>query len=250
MQSCCHPVAAGAASIDLPLIFLTGLTMSVGHCVGMCGPIQAAFCVGQNRRGATGMRLLPPLLRYHGGRILSYGLIGAAFGLLGSATRLAGSTAGVQGSLSLVAAVLMLVVATAMLGLLPVGDWSGPAGWGSAVSRRIKSFLSGETGLRQFGLGVANGFLPCGPVVAVALTAAAAANVFVGVMLMGIYGLGTLPLLLVLGFASGRIGPKLRSRLNRLGAILVLLVAAQLALRGLAAFGVVRHLVFGRFVIW
>jgi hypothetical protein len=250
MQSCCHPVAAGAASIDLPLIFLTGLTMSVGHCVGMCGPIQAAFCVGQNRRGATGKRLLPPLLRYHLGRILSYAVIGAALGLLGSATQLAGSTRTVQGTLSLAAAVLMFVVSAGMLGLLPYGDWSGPASWGNAVTRRIKGFLAGETGARQFGLGVANGFLPCGPVIAVALTAAAAASALVGVLLMGIYGLGTLPVLLVLGFASGRIGPKTRQRLNRLGAVLVLLVAAQLALRGLAALEVVRHLEIGRVVIW
>lgn len=224
--------------------------MSVGHCVGMCGPIQAAFCVQQNRRGREGRRLLPPLLRYHLGRILSYALIGAALGLLGSATRLAGSTTTLQGALSLGAAALMLVVSAGMLGLLPFGEWSGPAGWGKAVTRRIQGFLAGETGARQFGLGVANGFLPCGPVIAVALTAAAAANALVGVLLMGIYGLGTLPVLLVLGLASGRIGPRVRQRLNRLGAVLVLLVAVQLALRGLAALGVVRHLEVGRVVIW
>ena len=43
MDSCCHPLAAeGAPSLDLLLIFVTGLTISLGHCIGMCGPIQGA----------------------------------------------------------------------------------------------------------------------------------------------------------------------------------------------------------------
>ena len=120
-------------------------------------------------------------------------------------------------------------------------------GW---VTGRIRGLLSGETGTRQLGLGVANGFLPCGPVLAVALSAAAAASVWVGMLLMLVYGLGTVPVLVVLGMASSRIGPRLRHRFNLVGAIFVLFLAIQLTLRGLSTLGVLPHLRFGDFVIW
>ena len=103
---------------------------------------------------------------------------------------------------------------------------------------------------RQFGLGLANGFLPCGPVLAVAFTAAAAAHAGIGMLLMLVYGLGTLPVLLVLAGLGSRLGPRLRQRFSAVGAALVMLLAAQLVLRGLAGLSVVPHLRWGEFVVW
>ena len=148
------------------------------------------------------------------------------------------------------AGALMLVLSLGLLGLVPTQRWAEPAVVGGWVTGRIRGFLSGETGRRQLGLGVANGFLPCGPVLAVALSAAAAADPLVGMILMLVYGLGTIPVLLVLGLASSKIGPRLRRRFNAVGAVLVLLLAAQLILRGLSTLGVLSHLKFGEFVVW
>ena len=239
-----------AASLDVPLLLLTGLTISLGHCIGMCGPIQAGFCLAQERRGARGWSLLPPLLRYHSGRVFSYMVIGALFGLIGSATRLAGPATTMQGALALGAGALMLALALGLLGWLPTRRWAEPASASAWVSGRIRGFLSGETGWRQLGLGVANGFLPCGPVLAVALTAAAAADPFVGMLLMLVYGAATVPVLVIFGTASSRLGPRLRHRFNTIGAVFVLLLGVQLGLRGLAVLGVLPHLRFGEFVVW
>jgi sulfite exporter TauE/SafE len=251
MDSCCHPLAEqGAASVDFLLVFLTGLTMSLGHCLGMCGPIQAAYCLEQERQGHRGFRLTLPLLRYHLGRIAGYAMIGAFFGLLGSATLLTGATRTFQGWLALVAAFLMIAFVLGLWGAGRFGSALDAFGIGDRVAARVRRFLTAPSGVGQLQLGVANGFLPCGPVIAVAITAAAAAHVLIGMGLMAVYGLGTLPVLFVMGLVSGRLGPRVRQRLSRIGTALIVALAVQLALRGLATLGVLPHLRFGDVVIW
>ncbi len=251
MDSCCHPlVAEGAASLDLALVALTGLTVSLGHCVGMCGPIQTAFAMERDRQGARGGALLGSLLLYHGGRILAYGLIGAAFGLAGATVRLGSGAREVQGVLALVLGGGMLLLALSMLTGFGSAGLPDPWGVGRRVGERIRRLIAARSARSQAALGLANGFLPCGPVLAVALGAAAAAHPGVGGLLLVLYGLGTLPVLLILGLAAARISPAVRARLNRLGAVFLAAVAAQLVLRGLATLEVVPHLRWGEFVVY
>ena len=99
-------------------------------------------------------------------------------------------------------------------------------------------------------LGLANGFLPCGAVAAVALTAAASAHGGVGALLLLVYGAGTIPVLLAMGLVSTRLRPGLRARWYRVGASLVLVLAVQLILRGLAVMGALPHFRLGAVVFW
>jgi sulfite exporter TauE/SafE len=251
MQHSCHPlVETGSPSIDIPLLLLTGFTISLGHCIGMCGPIQTAFSLQLGPPAGKPWRLLPALLRYHSGRLLSYTLIGAAFGLVGSATRLTGATTTVQGTLAIVAGALMALVALGVMGFAPTQSWAEPKGAGEFVVRRMKGLLTSPGRGRQFALGVANGFLPCGPVLAVALSAVAAAHLLVGMLLLFVYGVGTVPVLIVLGLAASRIGVRARKWFYRVGGVMVLLIALQLVLRGLAVLGALPHLRLGPVVIW
>jgi len=249
MAPSCHPLAeAGVPSLDLPLLLLTGFTVSLGHCIGMCGPIQTAFSLEQSREGSK--RLFPSLLLYHGGRVLAYVAIGAAFGLVGAATRFADTTRSVQGAVSLGAGLLMVVVALGVMGFAPVRGWAEPDVGASFLTERMRPLLAGRGRFQRVGLGFLNGFLPCGPVYAVALSAAAAAHVLVGMLLLGVYGLGTVPVLLGLGMASSRIPPHVRGGFHRAAGVLLLLLAVQLGLRGAATLGWLGHLHLGRFVIW
>jgi sulfite exporter TauE/SafE len=67
---------------------------------------------------------------------------------------------------------------------------------------------------------------------------------------MAMYGLGTLPVLVALGLGAGRVGPALQKRLTWLGALVVLLLAAQLGLRGAATLGWIGHWRLGEVVIF
>ena len=250
VDSCCHPIAAGEPSADLALLFLTGITVSLGHCVGMCGPLHAAFVGAQTAPASRGFRLILPLARYHGGRILGYVIIGAALGLVGTVGRWSGLGLRGQAVLSVALGALLLVTALGAGGPHALETLPGFSRVGQAVSRRMRRLLASPRGRNQFSLGLANGFLPCGPVLAVALTAAATAHPGIGMLLMLVYGLGTLPALLLLAAVTSRLGTWGRRLVSRAGTFLLVLLGLQLALRGLAGLGVVRHLRFGEVVIW
>ena len=61
-------------TFELTPLFLLGFLGS-GHCIGMCGPLVVAF-PGQSGRFSAH-------LCYHGGRLLTYVVIGAVMGALG-----------------------------------------------------------------------------------------------------------------------------------------------------------------------
>ena len=189
MAPSCHPLASDSASLDLPLMFLTGMTVSLGHCLGMCGPLQSAFAMRAKSRGS----LAPALLRYHGARIAAYALLGGVLGWLGTMARLGSVTASVQAVLSLFLGLVMIAVAVGLMGVLGWPEVLRP----SLPSRWLSHTRGGSSDLL---LGLANGFLPCGAVAAVALSAIAAAHAGIGAILLLVYGAGTLPVLLAAGW--------------------------------------------------
>lgn len=251
-MDCCSgaEVAQSAEPLRLALMFLTGLTMSFGHCLGMCGPIVSTFAVSQQDPARSRWQILPAMLRYHGGRILAYVLIGGLLGAVGTAAGLAGTTKGIEAALSVLLGVIMFALALGLMGLLPIQRWLEHAPLGRAVPNAIAASIRSRVPGRQFGLGVANGFLPCGPVFAVALSAAATQSPWRGMAAMLLYGLGTVPALLLLAFGTSALRPMGRRVLQRAGSALVLLIAVQLVLRGTAAFGAVPHLKLGPVVFW
>ena len=254
MPDCCAH-AAGVPPTQLALLVSAGLVMSLGHCLGMCGPIVGAFAVRQRAQGATSRRLALSTLLYHSGRITAYAMIGAALGLLGSVV--ARQDHPFQGWLSILAGILMVLLGLGLLGLLPTQHWvesgirrAGRAGPGWSVGRTVGSLLGARGWGRYLALGFANGFLPCGPVAAVGLSAAAAGSPARGALAMLAYGLGTIPALFVLGMSAGSLPASTRARLFRLGAVLVLVIGVQLCLRGLHNLGLAGGCKIGPVVLW
>lgn len=238
-----------ARSLDVLMLLGAGLAMSLGHCIGMCGPLVGTLA-GAQRAGGMGLGAVAVShLIYHTGRIGSYAVIGLVFASVGSALDLAIDSRGPAGYLSLAVGVLMVVLGLGLLGLLPVR--------GLLESRKLAGLVMRVTGaLRQrrgpgtwLLLGVANGFLPCGPVYAVA-TGTVASRPLAGAAAMLLFGLGTIPALVAFALGAARISPGVQRRFNRLAAILVLLIGVQLALRGAAALGWIGHLKFGSLVIY
>jgi sulfite exporter TauE/SafE len=251
MNDCCqHAANAGIGSLSLALLFTTGLLMSLGHCIGMCGPIVGAFSVGQKARGATPRALVLATGLYQGGRVMSYVLIGGFFGLLGSGASRLGDTGLLKGLVSILAAGLMLILGIGLLGILPSQHWLDRLPFARRASQAIARFLRTPKPIGQIGLGLANGFLPCGPVAAAALTAAAAASVPRGMLAMLAYGLGTVPILFALSLGMGALGRAVRLRFYRMGAVLVLLIGVQLGLRGFHGLGWIEGMRIGEMVLW
>ena len=242
MEPCCVGVDP-AEPLQGLLLLGTGVTMSLGHCVGMCGPILGAYAAAQ--RPGVGTFAL-----YHAGRVTSYVILGTAFGALGSAAGWFEATSRAQAALSIAVGLVMVALALGLFGVLPTRTWIESSALAGRVTRRLGALLATRTVRGRFALGVTNGFLPCGPVLVIALAAATAGDAFRGGISLLLYGLGTVPALVLLGLGAGRLGTVARTRIFRAGSVLVTVLAIQLILRGLAAWGILPHVHLGSVVLW
>ncbi len=193
-------------SISLLSAFLVGLLGGV-HCVGMCGGIVTALTLGLPGQVRTTSRMLPFLLAYNAGRLSSYTLAGGLMGGIGWMAIHWAAIRQVQMGLQVVAALFMVA-----LGLYLGGWWRGLSlveSLGSRLWRHIepfaRRFMPVRTVSRAFVLGVFWGWLPCGLVYSVLIWSISSGGPLYGAGLMLAFGIGTLPLMLVLGAATGRV---------------------------------------------
>jgi sulfite exporter TauE/SafE len=233
----------------LPLLpfFAAGLVGSV-HCAGMCGGIVGAFSMAAPRRAfpvpvavvnAPALALDGALrvLAYNAGRIGSYMAAGAlAGGLLGGVRQLAGAA-----PLQLAAywlANLMLVA----LGLYLMDAWHGLARvesvgkllW-SRLQPLTRRLLPVDHPVKALALGALWGWLPCGMVYSMLMSAMLSGSAGSGAAVMLAFGLGTLPALITLGIFGNLLQAWTRRRGVRLGAGLLVLSFGLLGLARAAA---------------
>jgi sulfite exporter TauE/SafE len=195
-------------------VFLVGLAGSV-HCVGMCGGIVGALSAAAPAparalasvipiRPQAGAVSVSRVLAYNGGRIASYMMAGALAGsLAGGAVRLTQLA-----SLQLIfywIANLMLVA----LGLYLMDAWRGLLRLEAAGQRAwrhllplLKWLLPMDSAPKALALGALWGWLPCGMVYSVLLTALMSGSAASGAAVMLAFGLGTMPMLFGLGMAG------------------------------------------------
>ena len=194
--------------------FLVGLLGGV-HCVGMCGGIVGALCLGlDDKKGGlknTGAQksiknTFPYLLFYNLGRIGSYILAGILMGGLGWLGSHLFTLYSIQQGLEIFAACFMfalgLYIAGWWTGLSKIERWGGNFIWKrlEPLGRRFMPVTSYRHALL---LGVVWGWLPCGLVYSVIIWTISTQSPLEGGLLMLSFGLGTLPNLLLMGiFAS------------------------------------------------
>lgn len=192
------------SALTLTSAFLLGLFSSV-HCIGMCGGIVGALCLNipapvRNNK----LKLVTFITALNTGRIVSYMMAGVIAGGLGLG--LLGSFNYDQNHniLRYVAAGVMIVTGLYLSGWMPQLSRVEKIGiplWKKLepLSRR---FLPLNTLTRALTYGLVWGWLPCGLVYFVLLTAIANADVQFGALLMLSFGLGTLPTLMTAGLVA------------------------------------------------
>jgi sulfite exporter TauE/SafE len=225
-------------------LFLSGLLGSLGHCLGMCGPLVTMFGIQLKARRPAGW---PYHLLYHASRLGVYVLFGAMAGGLGSVLGLGDSLGKVAGTVSLLLGLGVVLLGMGYLGWLPLGRIEGAGAW---LSRAMSWALQQGSSARVLALGALNGLLPCGLVYSALLVAASTGGPLTGAAGMVVFGLGTLPALMAVGVGAGALSARVRQVFVRVAGVLILVVGLQLALRGLAAWGVVPHLHLGRLMLW
>lgn len=214
---------------------LVGLLGGV-HCAGMCGGIVAllgASLSGPHRHAM--------LAAYHGGRIASYTFIGALFGGLGERLVHGLGLPQAQAVLALAGGAFLVLLGLYLGGWWPVLARLERLG-GRLVWRRLeplgRRFLPPAGPGQAVLLGMVWGWLPCGLVYSVALWALAAGSALRGATLLLAFGLGTLPNLLLLGWAAVRMQVWFRRPgFRRLAGGLVIALGAVMLVRAATLLG-------------
>ena len=187
------------------------------HCAAMCGGIvgaHAAIPIKVIPIGAPPtQRQTRPLTRnlaFNAGRIASYTLAGALAGSISAATFVIHDSMALRQALFVLANVMLIA-----LGLYLAGLWRGITvleRGGALLWRRIQPFAAAllatpRPALRHsLALGTLWGWIPCGLVYAMLVSALASGNAAHGALIMFAFGLGTLPNLLALGWAGAWLG--------------------------------------------
>ncbi len=211
------------------MVFLGGLLGS-SHCVGMCGAFVFSIGAGAPSWRANFARQLV----YASGRIFTYAAAGAIVGYGGwRLTKALPPLVHVQAWLCLAAGALLVVQ-----GLSAAGIWS----WLRPKARRtpcmtaqlFASFLNAPRLGQVFLAGMLNGLLPCGLVYAYLALAAATGTLSGGFVHMALFGLGTLPIMVLTGCGGAMLGLASRRRLLHVAAWCVVLTGALSVSRGMA----------------
>eukprot|EP01030_Chromulinospumella_sphaerica_P007536 gene7536-7366_t len=186
-------------------------------------------------------RPLTRVLAYNAGRISSYMVAGALAGGLASGAQSLSALAGVQlgfywlANLMLVALGLYLMNAWQGLALLEQG---GRVLWQAAqpaIAPVMKSLMPATRPHQAYILGALWGWLPCGMVYSVLLTAMLSGSATNGAAVMLAFGLGTLPMLTGLGLLGARLQRALQRPPVRLACGLLVLAFGLLGLPAEAA---------------
>lgn len=192
------------------MLFAVGLLTSV-HCIAMCGGMNLAQSLGSGNEHPLRRSIL-----YNLGRLTSYTLIGGVLGFIGEKAAI---TLRVRGMIGLAVGILMLVMGLRMMGVLSF--------------KRFRHFkipaplAKGLSALRRhgaFGIGLANGFMPCGPLQSMQIYAIACGSFWMGAASMFFFCLGTIPLVLFFGAVAGALKLKWRTLILQIGSGLLVLM--------------------------
>ena len=200
------------------MAFVTGL-LGTGHCIGMCGGLVSALSLSEaGRQGGWFFHLL-----YNLGRISTYTFIGAVVGWLGSALAYTDRFKMVTRSLLIGSDVFVILVGLGTAGLftwLNVSklDFPGPM---KAMTIAVAGLRRLPPAISALPLGLLFGFIPCGYLYAVAITAAQSASVATGALMLFAFGLGTAPSLLLFGGAAPWLSGRARTGMLRIAGLVV-----------------------------
>lgn len=223
------------SELSLLVVFLTGLLGGV-HCAGMCGGIVSALGMMQQRQASSiggipvstvpashmNMSVAKPSAfmsvgLYNTGRISMYTLLGALVGAVGSVVWLMDSLLPIQQIAYFISNILIILMGLYVIGVRQVASIAEAAGvrlwrWISPAATRR---LAGAGMLNSLVAGGLWGMVPCGMVYAVLSVALVSGSAFNGAMLMLVFGLGTLPNLMLLGLSGQWLAKASRHRVVR-----------------------------------
>lgn len=174
--------------------FVIGIIASLSTCMAVVGGLVLSMSATFAKEGDK----LKPQLLFHGGRLVSFFILGGIIGAIGSAFTLNTSATFI---LSLLIGLVMLVLGINLLDVFP---------WVKKFQPSMPKFIAKHAhGVSRFNhsftpvlVGIATFFLPCGFTQSMQLYTLTTGSFLTGGMTMLAFALGTLPVLALISFSS------------------------------------------------
>jgi sulfite exporter TauE/SafE len=215
--------------MELLMVFVGGLLGS-SHCVGMCG----AFAISIGAATRDWRINLARQVIYSLGRVFTYSAAGAMVGFAGfRLNRELPTWVHIQSWLAVFAGMLLVIQ-----GLKAAGVWRRLPPRGSRPACLPAGLFASFLKVPYFGsvflAGMINGLLPCGLVYAFLTFAANTQSMLSGMTHMLLFGLGTVPIMVMTGCSGGLLSLASRRRLLHVSACCVIVTGVLSISRGIA----------------
>ncbi len=220
-------VVAAAGGFDYGLAFMAGVLGS-GHCLGMCGALVSGYFM---KAGAS--RTLLPYFFYQFARIFVYTMVGFAAAALGFVLVSSGVFGKVQSILQMFIGSVVIILALGILGWIPFQ--------GSVRLLPMSLLRRGYAESRTKGpilgatiAGLLNGLMPCPLTFAMAVKATSATSIMEGGLLMLTFGAGTLPTMLFISVAFGKMSANFRGLMLKSAAFIMIVMGCNTIYMGMS----------------
>jgi sulfite exporter TauE/SafE len=220
-------VLAAAGGFDYGLAFMAGVLGS-GHCLGMCGALVSGYFM---KAGPS--RTLLPYFFYQFARIFVYTLVGFAAAALGVVLVSSGVFGKVQSILQMFIGSVVIILALGILGWIPFQ--------GSVRLIPMNLLRRGYAESRTKGpilgatiAGLLNGLMPCPLTFAMAVKATSATTIMEGGLLMLTFGAGTLPTMLFVSVAFGKMSAHFRGLMLKSAALIMIIMGCNTIYMGMS----------------
>ena len=222
------------SNAPLLAMLLSGIAGGFGHCISMCGPLVAAFSVGETRQG-----ILHHLL-YNLGRVTTYSILGGIVGLSGSFLVLTASIEQLQRAIMIIAGLSIIIMGLSNAEWLPLLPTKSCNASSSLMQKIMVLFNAPRSIGAWYPMGVVLGFLPCGLTYTALLAAARSgmeahhpvAGMLQGALMMMLFGIGTSPALILVGKVVNTISNRMRRWFYRVASIIMIATGVWFVVKG------------------
>jgi sulfite exporter TauE/SafE/copper chaperone CopZ len=184
----------GGGNVTYGTAFVIGIIASFSTCMAVVGGLVLSMSATFAKEGD---RVIPQLM-FHGGRIVSFFILGGVIGALGSAFTLNISATFI---LSLIIGIVMLILGINLLDVFPLAkklQLSMP----KFIAKHAHGVSKLNHTLTPVLVGIATFFLPCGFTQSMQLYTLTTGSFLEGGLTMLVFALGTLPVLALISFSS------------------------------------------------
>ncbi len=204
--------------------FIIGLAGSF-HCVGMCGAIAISLPI----QSLPSHRKNIGIVLYNLGRISTYSIIGLLFGLIGRTFYLGG----LQKIISILIGITIISYLLIIYFNKNIFQPKFISRFNQWVQQNLGKFIAKQRLANTYIIGLFNGMLPCGMVYFALAGALASGSIFKGILFMGMFGIGTIPLMFLVSYFGIFINISIRNKVKTVMPYFMFVMGVLFVLRGL-----------------